>query len=125
MSLVLNVDEVHTPILIQAADSEFQSGLDVVTTYALRGRPMELFVLNDETHVKWQPAHRQAIYRRSVDWFEFWLMHAMDCVPGKEEQYRRWKAMAGAPAPATLACSTPDQSHDRAQFSASARSSRR
>lgn len=125
MSLILNVDKIHTPILVQAADSEYQSGLDVVTTYALRGRPMELFVLNDETHVKWQPAHRQAIYRRSVDWFEFWLMHRMDCDPGKEEQYRRWKAMAGAPAPGTLACSTPAQVHDRAQFSASARSSRR
>ena len=125
MSLVLNVDKVHTPILIQAADSEFQSGLDVVTTYALRGRPMELFVLNDETHVKWQPAHRQAIYRRSVDWFEFWLMHRMDCGPGKDEQYRRWMAMAGAPPPEALTCSTPVQVHDCAQFSASARSSRR
>jgi len=107
MSLILNVDKIHTPILIQAADSEYQSGLDVVTTYALRGRPMELFVLNDETHVKWQPAHRQAIYRRSVDWFEFWLMHRMDCDPGKEEQYRRWKAMAGAPAPENLVCRRP------------------
>ena len=125
MSLILNVDRIRTPILIQAADSEYQSGLDVVTTYALRGRPMELFVLNGETHVKWQPAHRQAIYRRSVDWFEFWLMHTMDCDPGKEEQYRRWKAMAGAPPSEALACSTPAQVHDRAQFSASARSSRR
>jgi dipeptidyl aminopeptidase/acylaminoacyl peptidase len=125
MSLVLNVDRVHTPILIQAPDSEYQSGLDVVTTYKLRERPIELFVLNDETHVKWQPAHRHAMYRRTVDWFEFWLMRRIDCDPGKADQYRRWKAMTGAPAPDTLACSPPGQVQDRAQFSASARSSRR
>lgn len=105
MSLILNVDRVRTPILAQVSDSEFESGLDVVTTYQLRRRPFELHVFEDETHVKWQPAHRQAIYRRTVDWFEFWLMRRMDCGAAKEDQYERWKAMHGAPTAEALSCS--------------------
>lgn len=106
MSLILNVDNVRTPILAQVSDSEFESGLDVVTTYQLRGRPFELHVFEDETHVKWQPAHRQAIYRRTVDWFEFWLAHRVDCeAAAKKDQYERWKRLDGAPSGEALSCS--------------------
>ncbi len=104
MSLILNVDRLRTPILAQVSDSELAGGLDVVATYQLRGRPFELHVFENEPHVKWQPAHRQAMYQRTVDWFEFWLMRRVDCSSVKEEQYRRWKAMDGAPRVATLSC---------------------
>ncbi|MDF1835794.1 MAG: hypothetical protein P1U62_13075, partial [Alteraurantiacibacter sp. bin_em_oilr2.035] len=57
-----------------------------------------------ETHVKWQPAHRQAIYERSVEWFEFWLMDRINCDPARAQQYRRWSAMDGAPSPEKLQC---------------------
>ena len=106
LSLILNADRIDVPLLIQTGDSEYEAGLDVVATYKLLHKAIELYVLEDETHVKWQPAHRQAIYTRATEWFEFWLMHRIDCDPSKAEQYRRWKAMAGAPAADLLHCST-------------------
>ena len=105
MSLILNVNDVDVPILIQTGDSEYEAGLAVFETYSHLGRPIELYVLEEETHIKWQPAHRQAIYRRSVEWFEFWLMQRIDCDPAKAGQYARWLAMDGAPARENLRCS--------------------
>lgn len=104
MSLILNVGEISIPILIQAADSEYEGGLDVVETFSSRGRPIELFVFPGETHIKWQPAHRLAIYERTTDWFEFWLRGRKDCDPKKAPQYGRWQAMAGAPQEQDLVC---------------------
>lgn len=97
MSLVQNVDRIDVPILVQTGDSEYETGLDVSAAFRARGKPFELFVLSGEGHVKWQPAHRLAMYERSVDWFEFWLMARMDCAPAKAAQFRRWRAMKGAP----------------------------
>ena len=104
MSLILNVDTVDVPILIQTGDSEYEGGLDVIETYSHRGRAIELYVLENETHVKWQPAHRQAIYERSTEWFEFWLMNRINCDPARAQQYRRWSAMEGAPSSEELQC---------------------
>lgn len=104
ISLVLNVDRVTAPILIQNADSEYEGGLDVVETYRHRGRAIELYVFPDETHVKWQPSHREAIYERNVEWFEFWLMGKVDCDGSRLAQYRRWEEMAGAPTTYAAAC---------------------
>lgn len=106
VSLVLNVDRINVPILIQTADSEYEGGLDVAETFSNRNKAFELFVFNNETHVKWQPAHRRAMYERSLEWFDFWLMHRVNCDPLREAQYVRWKAMVGAPPAGALRCST-------------------
>lgn len=105
MSLVLNVDAIQTPILIQASDSEYEGALDVFETFTHRGKPIELFVFPDETHYKWQPAHRRAIYERNIEWFDFWLNRRMNCAPSRSEQYERWLAMAGAPTRNEMRCS--------------------
>ncbi|MCY1669434.1 Atxe2 family lasso peptide isopeptidase [Novosphingobium sp. SL115] len=104
MSLVLNADRVDVPILIQTGDSEYEAGLDVVSAFRKRGKAIELIVLDNEPHFKWQPAHRLAIYERTVDWFSFWLKHQMDCSPAKQGQYERWSAMRGAPGKDKLRC---------------------
>jgi dipeptidyl aminopeptidase/acylaminoacyl peptidase len=104
MSLILNVGQVTVPILIQSADSEYEGGLDVVETYSHAGRPIELHIFPDETHIKWQPAHRLAVYERTIDWFEFWLRKRVDCSPRKASQYERWLRMAGAPPTEGLTC---------------------
>lgn len=105
MSMLENVDRIRAPILIQASDSEYEGALDVFETFTRRGKAVEIFVFPDETHYKWQPAHRQAIYERNIDWFEFWLAKKMDCTPSKAEQYRRWQAVPGAPRRSELQCS--------------------
>lgn len=104
VSLLLNVERVKVPILIQNTDNEYKGGLDVVATYRHHGRPIELYVFEDETHLKFQPAHREAIYERNLEWFEFWLMARVNCAADRAQQYERWKAMAGAPAEANLRC---------------------
>ena len=105
MSLVLNADRVVTPLLIQNSDSEYESGLDVIAAWRLKGNPIEVYVLDQEGHFKMQPAHRLAMYQRSVEWFEFWLTGQMDCSPAKETQFKRWRAMKGAPA--NPVCASP------------------
>ena len=55
---------------------------------------MELHVFPDEAHIKVQPRHRLAVYRRNLDWFRFWLQGHVDPDPAKAEQYRRWRVMA-------------------------------
>jgi dipeptidyl aminopeptidase/acylaminoacyl peptidase len=104
VSLLLNVEQVKVPILIQNTDNEYKGGLDVLATYRHYGRPIELYVFENETHLKFQPAHRRAIYERNVEWFEFWLMKRQNCAADREPQYTRWKAMAGAPAETDLRC---------------------
>jgi dipeptidyl aminopeptidase/acylaminoacyl peptidase len=104
LSLILNVDRIDAPILVQTGDSEYTIGLDTAAVFRRRGKPFELIVLPDEPHFKWQPAHRLAIYERSVEWFQFWLMHSMNCDDAKAGQYRRWQSMRGAPGPKDLAC---------------------
>jgi dipeptidyl aminopeptidase/acylaminoacyl peptidase len=104
MSLVLNADRIDTPILVQTGDSEYEIGLDVAEAYRNRGKAFELYVLEGEPHVKYQPAHRQSIYDRSTQWFQFWLKQEINCDPAKSAQYDRWKAMPGAPGPDVLKC---------------------
>lgn len=105
MAMAQNADAIDVPILVQTGDSEYESGLDVNAAFRMRGKPFELYVLAGEGHVKWQPAHRLAMYERSSEWFEFWLMGRMNCDPAKAAQFGRWRAMKGAPA--NPVCSTP------------------
>lgn len=98
MSLVLNADRITTPILIQTSDSEYEGGLDTAAAFRIRQKPFELYVFDDEGHFISQPAHRLAMYERSVEWFEFWLMGRMNCDPVRAAQNERWRGMKGAPA---------------------------
>lgn len=107
MSLAQNADRIDVPILVQTGDSEYESGLDVSAAFRARGKPFELYVLPGEGHVKWQPAHRLAMYERSTEWFEFWLMGRMNCDPTKAAQFGRWRAMKGAPANPVCASAGP------------------
>jgi dipeptidyl aminopeptidase/acylaminoacyl peptidase len=103
MSLVLNADRVNTPILIQTGDTEYEAGLDVVAAWQMRGNPIELYVLDQEGHFKMQPAHRLAMYERTLEWFEFWLMGRMNCDPAEAARFARWRAMKNAPSAPTCA----------------------
>lgn len=104
LSLTLNVDRINTPILIQNSDGEYEGGLDVIEIFKGRGKAIELFVFSGEPHIKYQPAHRLAMYERSTEWFQFWLMNVMNCDPAKAAQYARWKVMKNAPDETKLRC---------------------
>jgi len=106
-SLILNADKIDVPILVQSPDSEYEGGLDVIEALSRRGKAIELYVFPQETHVKWQPAHRLAIYERNIEWFAFWLKGAIYCNPVRIDQYERWLAMPGAPVRSDLRCMGP------------------
>lgn len=109
MSLIQNVSRISAPILIQNADSEYEGGLDVVEVFRRSNKAIELYVFENETHYKWQPAHRRTVYDRNIRWLEFWLMHRRPCDAdaATAAELARWQAMPGAPAPEALTCAPP------------------
>lgn len=94
ISLARNVAHITTPLLLQPSDDEYLATLESVTALREAGKPVDLYVFPDEHHVKWQPAHRLAIYQRNLDWFNFWLRgRAPSLAPDHVEAAERWKAL--------------------------------
>ena len=92
-SVGVNASRINTPYLIQVADREYH--ITRQNYHALRdsGKPVELWIYPDEYHVKWQPAHRHNVYRRNLQWFQFWLQGVESQDPVDLEQYHRWRKM--------------------------------
>lgn len=101
MSLAMNADHVTAPILMQLSDDEFILGLEAYQSLKEHKRAVEMRIFPDEHHFEWQPVHRMAIYRRTLDWFDFWLRGIEDPDPAKHDQYLQWRAMR-----AEAGCST-------------------
>jgi len=95
MSLAANAPGMRTPLLIQIPDAEYRWSLETVSALEQHGGAVDMYVFPDEHHVKSHPAHRAAIYGRSVGWFAFWLRGVAD-LPGFEEEVGRWKEMRKA-----------------------------
>jgi dipeptidyl aminopeptidase/acylaminoacyl peptidase len=93
VSLVVNADRFHTPLLIQQSDDEYLLGLEALEALREKDAPAELYVFPNEHHVKWQPRHKLAVLSRTLDWFDFWLRCREDPAPEKAGQYRRWEGM--------------------------------
>jgi dipeptidyl aminopeptidase/acylaminoacyl peptidase len=89
----LNVRRIVSPLLINAADSEYIGDMQLITTLRENKKPVEMFIYADELHEKNQPKHRYEIYERNVDWFNFWLKNKEDRDPAKAEQYTRWQEL--------------------------------
>jgi dipeptidyl aminopeptidase/acylaminoacyl peptidase len=104
-SLAANAARVRTPILMQLASSEFRGSLASYDALQRFHAPADLLVFPDEYHVKWQPAHRWAIYERSVCWFGFWLQQPAPDVC-RPEDLERWSHLVR---PSTSPSSAPHQ----------------
>lgn len=92
-SLAYNAATMDTPLLMQQADREYIYGLPTITALRTYNQPVDLYVFPDEYHIKWQPAHRLAIYERNIDWFSFWLQGKEISDSEKTAQYERWRAL--------------------------------
>ncbi len=97
MSLIANAEHVRFPLLFQAADDEFRAAVESVTALREAGKPADLFVFPDEYHIKWQPAHRLAVYERDLDWFMFWLRDLEPSDPRRRAEVKRWMMMKSPP----------------------------
>lgn len=90
ISLARNARRVTTPILLQLADDEMMSALESYTALREVGAPIDMFVFPGEHHVKWQPAHRLAVYERSLDWFDYWLRGIRSPAPQRQVELIHW-----------------------------------
>jgi dipeptidyl aminopeptidase/acylaminoacyl peptidase len=90
ISFARNARNVRIPILMQLADDEYLDSLESFTALREAGAPADMFVFPDEHHVKWQPAHRLAIYRRSLDWFDYWLRGIRSEAADRLLEIREW-----------------------------------
>lgn len=93
MSLAAKAAKFKTPLLIEAADSEYRLALETVSALDDHGAPVELRVFPDEYHVKWHPVHRLAIYERNIAWFDFWLKGLRSDESGRAAEMARWEAL--------------------------------
>ena len=93
VALEINARRLSTPILMNASEEEFPDTL--ITYAALReaGVAVDLFEYPGEYHARWQPAHRLATYRRSLDWFDFWLRNVRSDAPDRQSELREWERL--------------------------------
>jgi dipeptidyl aminopeptidase/acylaminoacyl peptidase len=90
ISSALSVQRILSPLLINAAESEYLIDMELINTLRQTNKPVQMFIYAGELHLKNQPKHRYEIYERNVDWFNFWLEGKEDRHPAKAEQYMRW-----------------------------------
>ena len=91
ISLAKNAEDLRVPLLIQAADDEYLGSLESYNALTEANAPVDLYVYPDEHHVKWQAAHRLNVYRRNLDWFEYWLRGKKPVyAPDAENEAARW-----------------------------------
>jgi dipeptidyl aminopeptidase/acylaminoacyl peptidase len=94
ISPALNARKIKTPLMINAAESETRSGIQLYAALRRQKVPLELYVYPEEDHqIFAYPSHRAIIYQRNVDWFRFWLQAIEDTAVAKAEQYARWRRM--------------------------------
>lgn len=90
MSLELNARRLSTPMLVNASEEEFITALETYTGLREAGVPIDMFVYPGEYHGRWQPAHRLATYRRSLDWFDYWLRGIRSDAPDRQSELKEW-----------------------------------
>ncbi len=81
------------PLLIQVSDAELIATVPSFTALKDAHRAVDAYVFPNEYHIKWQPQHKLAVGRRTIDWFRFWLKGEQDPDPAKADQYERWKRL--------------------------------
>lgn len=91
---------VRFPMLFQAAENEYLAMVGSHTALRQVGIPSDLYIFPGENHIKSQPSHRLAVYRRNLAWFQFWLKDGPPTAPISEEESARWKMMRAEWSPA-------------------------
>jgi hypothetical protein len=95
MALIANARRITTPILLNVAEGEFYTALVTYTGLREAKVPVDMYVYPDEYHARWQPAHRLATYRRSLDWFDYWLRGIRSDAPDRQSEIKGWDKLKG------------------------------
>jgi dipeptidyl aminopeptidase/acylaminoacyl peptidase len=86
--------EFAGPLLQLFAKGNGIAGLELHSLLRDAGIPTEFTFFPHESHVFWDPEHRAAAMRHTLNWFDYWLLGKRN--PDETEQYARWDAMAAA-----------------------------
>lgn len=84
---------LRTAMLSHEPEEEYRMFLPFIGMLRAFGRPVEQFVYANEGHTKTQPSNRLEIYRRNLQWFDFWLADREDQDPAYADQYARWRQL--------------------------------
>jgi dienelactone hydrolase/WD40 repeat protein len=123
ISPALTAAHIKAPLLMQMPEQEFRFNVELAARLAANGTPVDFWAFPNETHVKFQPRHKLAVYQRNLDWFRYWLTGQIDNDQAKRSQYAAWRAFAKKPGWNLRATMSGDQgspSQDRIQSSTSA-----
>ncbi len=93
ISVALNAERIRTPLLVQVSDFELMPEAQMFAALRKYRKPVEMYVFPNEYHIKAQPVHRLNIYRRNLQWFQFWLQSSEAPDPVDPDQYTRWRAL--------------------------------
>lgn len=96
LSAVYDVASIDTPLLMQLPEVEARHVAELHTRMKRAGKAVDFYAFADEPHIKKQPVHKLAVYRRNLDWYRFWLKGEEDPDPAKADQYRRWRGYRAA-----------------------------
>ena len=95
MSPIFAMKGLETPTLLEFGQKSLALlGLETLTALWREGVPHEMVVYPGEGHNLAAPDFQLESARRNLDWFEYWMFGRRDPDPAKQEQYRRWEAMA-------------------------------
>ncbi|MEJ1961255.1 MAG: prolyl oligopeptidase family serine peptidase [Gammaproteobacteria bacterium] len=95
-SWTMNAQNLDVPILIQLPDHEYVTAMEAYAALMEHDKPVEMYVFPNEFHIKWQPAHRLAIYERNVGLVQLLAPGARGCEPGKAPAVRALACAHGA-----------------------------
>lgn len=93
ISPALNVDRIKAPLLMQLPEQEMRAAIELYSKLSNTSTPTEMYAFPDEAHIKIQPRHQLAVYRRNLDWFRYWLQDHPDPDPAVAEEMKRWDAL--------------------------------
>lgn len=90
ISPALNTEGIKAPLLMQLPEQEFRGSMELYSKLTHTTTPVEMYAFPDEAHLKIQPRHQFAVYRRNLDWFRYWLQNSRESDPALAPQYERW-----------------------------------
>ena len=87
----LQLDQVRAAVRIVEPNPEsLLSNYDWFAGLSRLGKPVDMILMKNGSHVLEKPWERMISQQGDVDWFCYWLKDEVDPDPNKKAQYERW-----------------------------------
>jgi dipeptidyl aminopeptidase/acylaminoacyl peptidase len=93
LSPALRAREIDTPLLLHLKEREAALTAELRTNLTRFNKPYEAYLYPRSAHYIQSPAQQFQVYRRSLDWFRFWLQGYEEPDPARAPQYERWREL--------------------------------